>query len=227
MNNVKSQVVRNAKNDADLDDTNYDGSQYVFSWNRDTPMLRADVYKCPNCNHSLSVDSSGRCKDRDCTRCGYSVKLYGYRDLTYDTQDGQDEEQYDVYDDSEDSEIDSRHVTFASKDQILNTATRDAGVASKDGKAQQVEKVEPTAESETIEHLDSGASDVSVVGICSYLCGCICILLIALCIAKSRGELSHGKGGMNLSLIVCIIFFPYTYLTYAFVDWLTSPNHGC
>jgi len=222
MNNVKFQLVKNdTVLDADIDEANYADPQYVFSWNRDTPMLRADDYKCPNCNHSLSVDSAGRCKDRECIKCGYSIKLYGYGDLSYDTQDDQDEEQYDLDDDSEDFDKESRHVTFASKDQELNTITRTTEVTAKN-----INNNKTTAEN--VEHYSVDIDVYSTAALCSYLSCFVCLFLIALCIAKSRGELYHGKGGgINFSLILCIMFFPYTYLTYVLVDWVTSPNHGC
>lgn len=66
----------------------------IFSWNRNSPMIRPDVLKCVNCNHT--INSEGECAGRRCGGCGHPIRLYGYRELVYDPIDDNDERPYDL-----------------------------------------------------------------------------------------------------------------------------------
>jgi len=76
-----------------LDDIDYPKNEQVFSWNRDSPFIRPETYRCANCNHSFI--GRERCDGRKCEKCGYPIKLYGYPDLVHDTFFDMNEVPYD------------------------------------------------------------------------------------------------------------------------------------
>ncbi|VBB17739.1 hypothetical protein YASMINEVIRUS_202, partial [Yasminevirus sp. GU-2018] len=237
-------------------DPAYDGDdrEMIFAWDNDKLMVRPNSMRCPSCNHSLpGVDADApnapNCKNMRCESCGYSVKLYGYGDLSYDgTVDDADYVDGDEYDTDREQPSNvytgrfvkgtverpykMRRVQFTGKDNILGPAGNQEGneVEGEDdeiveGGAETVERVEkPSAE--TREHMDTSKS-ITGWGLSGYVVSMICMFLIAYCIASSRGETRHKDGRLNLSLLVCIFFFPQLYFGYVLVDWVTSPNHGC
>ena len=81
-----------------------------------------------------------------------------------------------------------------------------------------------TAE-DVLEHMDGNSSAWG--GWIGILITHLCVLFLAIFIAIFRGEFKctpDGTGGLNWSLILCIILFPQFYITYALVEWSTRPG---
>jgi hypothetical protein len=195
-------MSQKAKTVLDLDDTNYDNSEFVFSWNTDSPILRPDLYKCPKCNNNLKRN----CKNGDCGECGYPVSVYGYRDLEYDNEIPYPVDGGSMNNNVERETKSNRRVRFENTEDQTETRVLEA--------------------EDLIEGMDNtNTNNNSMYGAgAGGCCSCICMVMIVLCIAYSRGDLVHKNGTLNFSLILCIIFFPYFYLSYVIVDVLTAPG---
>ena len=57
----------------ELEQTNYDDSEFIFSWDQPNPLLRPNPYKCKICDTFLNPDGS-RCRDTGCSNCGHKLK---------------------------------------------------------------------------------------------------------------------------------------------------------
>lgn len=68
--------------DQSLESTNYDDSEFVFSWDRDVPMIRPFVISCGNCGKNVNIFGP-RCEDKQCTNCGYKISKDGYPTMVY------------------------------------------------------------------------------------------------------------------------------------------------
>lgn len=214
-----------------LDTTNYDDSEFIFSWNRDTPMIRPNLYKCPSCDHTMKR----ACDGTACARCGYPVALYGYRDLDYgndNTNDEVDERPYAVNDgslsdDIENERIPDRRVHFSPRAKVINY-TRYNSPQSETDDTMESNKVVSQVSSKVVnpEDLVEGmdGSSFGIGGGVSGLCCCVCLLLFLIWLAWKRGDLAHKNGSSNLSLMLCIVILPYFYLSYVLVDWATAPG---
>lgn len=227
-----SQKMKTTKTLPELDDTNYDDSEFVFSWNRDVPMIRPNLYKCPKCNHGIKRNCSNV---GNCNNCGYQVSIYGYRDLVYDDTDNEINERPFVIDDgliSDDIEretLPGRRVKFANRTRVINFKKgseptddeTETGILETSETGKVVSRISSKAldPEDLVEGMDGSSSWGA--GSCF---SCVCMLLIVLCIAYKRDELKHKNGGVNLSLIICLVFLPWVYLSYASLDWLTSPG---
>lgn len=218
-------------------DSSYD--EGIYSWNRDEAMIRPERLSCPKCNHNLSELDCGGMR---CAGCGYSVSIYdkdcklnkGYDNIT-DDADYIDSPEYNFhrYNKSPDKlpkHNKSKRVRFAnhndyipdyseiehmeneSKPDTTNTNTATATATAE-------KPLEPEKE------IDKGYRSYVIAFFISFI---IFMMLVAYCVAYSRGELIKEDGvHINWSIIVCIFFFHQMYLGYALVDWTTRPNHGC
>ena len=59
--------------DYDLDKTNYNNSEYVFSWNENDSTLDR-TFKCEQCKHTFMAKDFDEydCTNDNCSKCGYS-----------------------------------------------------------------------------------------------------------------------------------------------------------
>jgi hypothetical protein len=227
-----------------LDDIDYPQNEQVFSWNRDSPYIRPETYKCNNCNHSFV--GRERCDGRKCEKCGYPIKLYGYPDLVQDPFFDMNEIPYDFgengyydntgYDANTQNEYRSadhnlpkitEETEESVSEMIPDHLSRDAPpldyIAQTYHDIPNVSKpsnyIEVKNDNKNMkEHMD--ASSGAIFG---FVSSRICLILLAFCIANYRGEL-RKNGEINLSLIVCVILFPDIYFTYALFEWLVRPK---
>lgn len=69
-------------NNYDLQKTNYDNSEYVFSWDKNDPLIVPDIMICKNCNAKIKKYGP-RCDGVKCGTCGYSVREHGFPEMMY------------------------------------------------------------------------------------------------------------------------------------------------
>jgi hypothetical protein len=155
--------------DYDLDETNYDNDEHIYSWDTDTPMIRPDIITCDNCNYRLNYEGP-RCTNSTCSNCGHRVKVDGYPELKY-------------------------------KNEIVEIDTTFEEQANKENK---VEHMSETRKSK--EHM-SGEDYLA------YVLPMLLFLFISFAFASYRKELTP-------STVLCIIVFPYAYLSYVAVDYI-------
>jgi hypothetical protein len=225
-----------------LDDTNYDNSEFIFSWNRNQPMIRPNLYKCQKCNHAIKKN----CDVSSCDKCGYPISIYGYRELESNILDNEnDERPFTINngllgDDIENERIPVKRVKFANHTKVINYKN-EADAAENDTnpetiKTTKIKKVvygvspgvSPRAVNpdDLIECLNTTDTPSAYVGWWSAGgCGCMWVILTIGCLALAsyRNELKKD-GNNNKSLIACIVFLPYMYLSYALIDYTTSPG---
>lgn len=230
-----------------------DNREMIFAWDNDKLMLRPNSMKCPTCNHALpGLDADApynpntpNCKNMRCENCGHSVKLYGHNDLSYDrTLDDAD------YDDADEFNTDreqpnnvftartvkknskailnpkNRHVRFADEHNILGPSTNHDNDFNYDlGYKHDNDMV-----LNKLEHLNTTTSETNpyVEGVSIYLIITLITFVIALIVFSMRsGDHNNTEGNFNYSMLLCIFFVPYWYLTYAIIDSTTSPKHNC
>lgn len=207
------------------------GNESIYAWNNSKPTLRPESVVCPACNHVLPEHiGKPNCSNTKCDSCGFSIKLF--ENLNCDRENGKSGNcLYDgIVDDADfndsleyDYELEQPFYKSKQLSQVKRVKFQEQD--------QDLEPESRKESEENIEHM-TVTVDENVTIIIGYLCGAICLFLICLCIAYARGEhrsFSTDKDGgkINLSLLACIFFFPYVYLSYVLVDMITSPNHGC
>lgn len=64
-----------------IQDTNYENSEFVYSWDKNDSMIMPKLIQCINCGSDVDPE----CDDDGCKTCGYSVKKYGFPKYTYDS----------------------------------------------------------------------------------------------------------------------------------------------
>lgn len=226
MNRGTKKYKKYAEQNSDLDGTNYDNSEYIFSWGKDSPEIRADMYRCSNCNYVMGDEAT------ECDKCGFPVSVYGYRELDYDYMDADGNEvmyetdnltmpcdyngtNADQYVSDEET---PRKVRFDNRPQIIRYRYSDS-MNNDDQPADDV-----------LEHMDSNMEDIDDATNTAiiYTISHIVTMLLAYYIAYRREELTtidrNGKTVCRWSMGLCIFFFPNFYLTYALVEWLTRPG---
>jgi len=218
MNRGTKKYKKDTSNAHDLDGTNYDNSEYIFSWEKDTPEIKTDVYRCSNCNYIMESEAA------ECGKCGFPISVYGYRELEYDYMDADGNEiMYETDDatvpcdytgtdvDAEFNEETPRKVRFDDRPKIIGYNYSDSM------------NYDDQTSDDVLEHMNDGT------GVYAYVIGHLCIMLIAFLVAYWRGELYTELGGQtnwHLSMIACIILFPNLYLIYALVEFITRWADG-
>jgi hypothetical protein len=195
-----------------------------------------------------------KCNDNECVTCGHPVTLYGYRDpeddyngLVEDTMDDKDNGSYDTetthrqiaddfnkgYDNNEDGAYEGIHEDDNNYYLLDQPSQPQQNKVRFDENPHVIVYNSPEPDNNkssdnVLEHMDlvEHMDNQSVGALIGLLCGHLCILLIAICIAKARGELEcvPGSDNYNVSLIMCILLFPQLYFIYALVEWLTRPG---
>lgn len=96
---VDTDVIKKSCNDNsdgyDLDSTNYDDSEFVFSWATDDPRLQPYTTMCQNCNTKYGSCSCGKSSGGKDINCGYPVKTKGYPKVLYSNVDDSVDYNYD------------------------------------------------------------------------------------------------------------------------------------
>lgn len=64
------------------EDVNYDFLERQFSWNEDDSIMTPYVMSCDVCGQKVNMTGPA-CKDKKCTNCGYTIKMGGWPDITY------------------------------------------------------------------------------------------------------------------------------------------------
>lgn len=225
-----------------MNDIDYPQNEQVFSWNRDSPYIRPETYKCSNCNHSFI--GRERCDGRKCEKCGYPIKLYGYPDLVQDPFFDMDEIPYEFGDNgyasvdgsdytqneyrsadhnlpkiTEESE-DSEPVSEMIPDHLSrDTPPLDYIAQTYQDSQHPSNYVEVRNDKKDVkEHMDAAGN-----ALFGFVASRICLILIAFFIAHYRGEL-RKNGEINLSLVACVVIFPDIYFAYALFEWLVRPK---
>jgi hypothetical protein len=241
MTDPNSEMLSKYKKLGGLDVVDYPKNEHVFSWNRDSPYIRPETYKCANCNHSFI--GRERCDGRKCEKCGYPIKLYGYPDLVHDTFFDMDEVPYDfeengyykntlheyrqnernvpVMVDAEDVESNNLEQelgvnhTFQKEKNMLEQRLSDENNQDQNNLPDNYSEVD---EKHHVEHMDGNG-----YFLCGFVVTRLFLFLIALFIADYRGELRRGDK-INWSLVGCVFFFPDIYFAYAIFEWLVRPK---
>ena len=225
------------------DDTNYDNSEFIFSWNRNQPMIRPNLYKCQKCNHAIKKN----CDVSSCDKCGYPISIYGYRELESNILDNENDERPFTINNGllgdyiENERIPVKRVKFANHTKVINYKN-EADAAENDTnpetiKTTKIKKVvygvspgvSPRAVNpdDLIECLNTTDTSSAYVSWSAGVGGCmgmgVILTICCLGLAWYRGELKKNDDTYNKSLIACIFFLPYMYLSYALIDYITSP----
>lgn len=216
-----------------ITDVDYPKNENVFSWNRDSPFIRPEAYKCSNCNHSLI--GRERCDGRKCKNCGYPIKLYGYPDLVHDPFFDMNEVPYDFEENGYNMGTQHEYVDLGRDHEkdipiMIDSESTENGMM---GKVQPMTQPIHTSEhvqlpdnyvevEETKEHMNGSSSTSDYLYI--FVTGRICLFFVAILIAEVRGELKKG-GEINWSLVACVFLFPDIYFAYVIFEWLVRPKN--
>ncbi len=63
----------------DLESTNYDDSEFVFSWANNDSLIVPDLYECSTCGRSFTNVDGESTNTKNCEACGHK-KTNGYRE---------------------------------------------------------------------------------------------------------------------------------------------------
>jgi hypothetical protein len=199
-----------------LDDTNYDNSEFIFSWTTDSPMIRPDLFKFEQNQDPDSESNSDNNRSQDDEQSP---------DEQSPDEQSLDNEQYLEYSDTDERPYELNNM----EKEPCNKKVHFADSVSEETTDKKKEVIEgmssvPPINSEELK-LPENSGSIGISSISSCILSVLCWFCFLLFIAHMRGELSYKNGSLNMSLILCILLFPHLYLGFVLVDWLTKPQH--
>ncbi len=185
----------------ELEKTNYDDSEYIFSWDYSNPLIKPNLYSCATCNSSYNYDDDENKKKHN--SCGYKVKTNGYPDMTYN------------------DDYSSPNTYMQEKYPVEYREEYPVEYRDEYPVEYPVEYMEEYPEDVT-EHMTYFQNQsYGSGGIISYSSSHLCLILIAFWVAHSNGDLQRSSGAV-ISIVLCIIFFPVFYLLFACFEAITK-----